>query len=89
LVRRVVLDLLDSGLIFGAYASREDGYNLDLDSFVRLPHDVVVEELENDVEHAPVDEENLLWLLPTEKAEEVWQTLPPEAFLDPRSARRA
>ena len=29
LVRRVVLDLLDSGLIFGAYASRRDGYNLD------------------------------------------------------------
>jgi hypothetical protein len=41
LVRRVVLDLLDSGLIFGAYASRSDGYNLDPHEFVPASREAV------------------------------------------------
>jgi hypothetical protein len=85
LARRLVLDLLDSGLIFGAYASRSDGYNLDVHEFVPVSREAVIEELDRG-DWAVVDEENLLWLLPTEKAEEVWQSLPPEAFMRPESA---
>jgi hypothetical protein len=50
-----------------------------------VSREAVIEELDRG-EGAVVDEENLLWLLPTGKAEEVWQSLPPSAFLDPESA---
>jgi hypothetical protein len=86
LVRRVVLDLLDDGLIFAAYASREDGYNFAAKKFVPVSPEAVVTELERPLDYVQ-PEDRLLWLIPTEKAEEVWQSLPPEAYLDPRSAR--
>lgn len=86
LVRRVVLDLLDQGLVFGAFASRDDGYNLDSGEFVPVPREIVETELDRPLDYiAP--EDDLLWLIPTAKAGEVWKALPPEAFLDPRSAR--
>jgi hypothetical protein len=85
LVRRVVLDLLDNGLIFGAYASRDDGYKLRSDEFVPVPDEVVKMELDRPADYIE-PEERLLWLLPTEKAEDVWQSLPPEAFLRAGSA---
>lgn len=87
LARRVVLDLLDAGLIFGAYASREDGYNLPLTEFVPVSREVVVQELDRG-DGAVVDEKSLLWLIPTRAGEEVWFSLPPEAFLTPESAPR-
>lgn len=86
LVRRVVLDLLDSGLIFSAFASRDDGYNLDPSEFVAVPREVVEAELKRPLDY--VEPEERLWLIPTNKAEEMWQSLPPEAYLDPRSARQ-
>jgi hypothetical protein len=88
LVRRVVSDLFDGGLVFGAFASRNDGYNLADDEFVPVSREVVETELARPLDYiAP--EDRLLWLIPTEKAEEVWQSLPPEAYLDPRSAKQA
>ena len=85
LVRRVTLDLFDSGLIFCAYASRDDGYKLDLGEFTPVSRDVLLEELNRPFDYVE-PEDHLFWLLPTAKAEEVWQSLPPEAFLNPRSA---
>jgi hypothetical protein len=87
LVRRVVLDLLDEGLVFGAFASRDEGYDLAETEFVPVEREVVEAELDRPPDYiAP--EGHLLWLIPTEKAEETWQSLPPEAYLDPRSARQ-
>jgi hypothetical protein len=87
LVRRVVLDLLDSSVIFGAFASRDEGYRLQPSEFVAVPREVVVAELNRPFDYV-APEERLLWLIPTGKADEVWGSLPPEAFLDPRSARK-
>jgi hypothetical protein len=87
LVRRVVLDMLDDDLIFGAYASRDDGYKLDLDRFGAVSRDIVLAELDRPLDHVE-PEDHLFWLLPTEKAEEIWQTLPPDAFLNPESASK-
>ena len=88
LVRRVVSDLLDEGLVFGAFASRDDGYNLADTEFVPVPREVVETEPARPLDYiAP--EDHLLWLIPTERAEEVWQSLPPEAYLDPRSTKQA
>jgi hypothetical protein len=87
LVRRVVLDLLDGGLVFGAFASRDEGYNLKPSEFVPVPRGVVEAELDRPLDYVE-PEDRLLWLIPTDKAEEVWESLPPEAYLDPRSARK-
>jgi hypothetical protein len=87
LVRRVVLDLLDSGLIFGAFASRDAGYNLDPSEFVPVPRELVEAELNRPLDYVD-PEHHMLWLIPTDEAEKVWQSLPPEAYLDPRSARK-
>jgi hypothetical protein len=87
LVRRAVLDLFDSGLIFGAYASRQDGYEFALQDFEPVAHEVVVAELDRDGDYVE-PEDRLFWLLPAEKAEQVWQSLPAEAFLRRESARR-
>lgn len=88
LVRRVVIDLLDEGLVFGALASRNDGYNLADDEFVPVSREVVEMELARPLDYiAP--EDHLLWLIATEKAEDVRQSLPPEAYLDPESAKKA
>ena len=87
LVRRVVLDLLDSGLIFGAFASRDEGYRLQPSELVAVPREVVVAELNRPLGYVE-PEDRMLWLIPTDKADEVWQSLPPEAYLDPRSARK-
>jgi hypothetical protein len=86
LVRRAVLDLFDSGLIFGAYASRQDGYNFDLQDFEPVAREVMLAELDRGGDYVE-PEDQLFWLLPTEKAEQVWQSLPVEAFLRPGSAR--
>lgn len=87
LVRRVVLDLLDSDLIFGAFASRDDAYNMQPSEFVPVSREVVEAELNRPLDYVE-PEDRLLWLIPTDTAEEVWQSLPPEAYLDPRSARQ-
>ncbi len=87
LVRRVVLDLLDDGLVFGAFASRDNGYDLDDSEFVPVSREVVETELARPLDYV-APEDRLLWLIPTDKAEEVWQSLPPGAYLDPRSARQ-
>jgi hypothetical protein len=87
LVRRVIVDLLDDGLIFGAFASRDDAYQLKPHEFVRVPRESVEAELARPVDYVE-PEERRLWLIPTDEAEEVWQSLPPEAYLDPRSARK-
>jgi hypothetical protein len=87
LVRRVVLDLFDDGLIVAAYASRDDGYNLAVEEFVPVSREAVVTELDRPLDYVE-PENHLMWLIPTEKAEVVWQSLPPEAYLDPRSARK-
>ena len=86
LVRRVVLDLFDSGLIFAAFASRDDGYSLQSDEFVPVAREVVVAVLDRPLGSIE-PEDHLLWLIPTDRAEEVWQSLPPEAYFDTRSAR--
>lgn len=87
LVGRVVRELLDEGLVFGAFASRDDGYNVGDDEFVPVPREVVEAELARPLDYV-APEDHLLWLIPTERAEEVWQSLPPEAYLDPRSAKQ-
>jgi hypothetical protein len=87
LVRRVVLELFEDGLIVAAYASRDDGYKQAGDEFVPVSREALVTELDRPLGYVE-PEDNLMWLIPTEKAEEVWQRLPPEAYLDPRSARQ-
>jgi hypothetical protein len=86
LVRGVILDLFDDGLIFAAYASRDDGYKFAAEEFVAVSREIVVTELDRPLNYVQ-PEDRLLWLIPTEKAEDVWESLPPEAYLDPRSAR--
>jgi hypothetical protein len=68
LVRRVVLDLFDSGLIFAAYASRDDGYNLEDEQFEPVSREAVVTELDRPPDYVE-PEDHLLWLIPTDKAE--------------------
>jgi hypothetical protein len=87
LVRRVVLELFDEGLVFAAYASRDNGYNLAVEEFVPVSRDAVVTELNRPVDYVQ-PENNLMWLIPTERAKEVWQSLPAEAYLDPDSAKK-
>lgn len=88
LVRRVVLELFDDDLVFAAYASREDGYNLGDEEFVPVSREAVVTELDRPLDYVQPEDDHLLWLIPTERAEEVWQSLPPEAYLNPTSARK-
>jgi hypothetical protein len=87
LVCRVVFDLFDSGLVFGAYASRDEGYSLALEEFVSVSREVIAEELGRPLD-ACEPEDRLFWLLPTEKADEVWRELPPEAFLRSASSSK-
>jgi hypothetical protein len=80
LVRRVVLELFDEGLIFCAHASRQDGYNLKVHEFVPVERVVVEAELSRALDYVE-PEERLFWLLPTEAGLEVLDSLPAEAFL--------
>jgi hypothetical protein len=80
LVRRVVLELVDEGLIFCSYASRDDGYNRKLHEFVPVERDVVEVELSRPLDYVE-PEERLFWLLPTDAGLKMLDSLPAEAFL--------
>ena len=79
LVRRAVLELFDEGLVFGAYATREEGYTFQLEDFVPVERNALEAELAGSEE--PADEERLFWLLPTKAGLEQLDSLPKEAFL--------
>lgn len=82
LVERVVLELFDEGLIFCAYASRDEGYNLAEEDFVRVTRVEVAFELARPLDYVE-PEDNLFWLVATEEGIEVLDSLPREAFLEP------
>lgn len=75
LVGRVVLELFDDGLIFCAYASRDDGYNLQLDDFVPVERRVVEEELSRGGDYVD-PEERRFWVLPTQAGLRMLDALP-------------
>ena len=52
LVRRAVLELFDEGLIFCAYASEEEGYNLKLNQFVPADRAAFEHEISRSIEFA-------------------------------------
>lgn len=79
LVARVVPELFDEGLIFCAYASRDDGYNLELDEFLPKTRDDLELELTRPDGYVE-PEERLFWLLPTPAGLEMLDSLPKEAF---------
>ena len=80
LVRRVVLELFDDGLIFCAYASRDEGYRLQLQEFVSVEREALQKELSRPPDYVE-PEDRLFWLLPTGRGLELLDSLPDEAFL--------
>lgn len=57
LVRRVVLELFDDGLIFCAYASEDEGYNLKLNEFVSADRAALETEISSSIELAKAAQE--------------------------------
>jgi hypothetical protein len=84
--RRVVLELLDEGLIFGAYASEEDGYDLELQEFEPVDRTTFEAEvsrsfdLDRPLTYVPPGEP-MFWVFLTERGGQVLDSLPPAAFL--------
>ena len=86
--RKLVLEMFDEGLIFPAYATNTDAYNLKLNQFERVGREALVAELEAETE--PYDPETVetrewLWVFPTAKGLRALYDQPREAFLDPRT----
>jgi hypothetical protein len=90
LVRRLVLELLEEGLIFGTYATYQVAYDRKWSEFTQVSNDVVVQELEAPTHVAPVegdlDEVEWFWIFPTLKGERAVLSQPAEAFFHEYSA---
>lgn len=86
LVERVILDLVDAGLIFCYYASRDDGYRIPPRDFEPVDRAVVERELSLSADYAD-PEDDIFWYAPTAEGLAVLDALPPEAFLKPHPER--
>jgi hypothetical protein len=84
LVRRLVLELFDDGLVFGTYAKNRDAYILKWDEFTPVPREVIERELKRaeDDERVEGDPEAIewFWVFPTLEAERASLSQPAEAF---------
>jgi len=82
LVSQVVRELVDEGLIFCAYAGRDEGYQLAFDEFQPVDREALELELLRPLDYIE-PEDHLFWLLPTEAGERKLCSLSRDAFLDP------
>jgi hypothetical protein len=84
LVRRLVLELFDEGLLFGTYAKYRDAYNLAWHEFTPVRREVIESELERAEDHEPADgdyeEIEWFWIFPTLEGERASLSQPAEAF---------
>ena len=63
LVRRLVLELFDDGLVFGTYAKYREAYNLEWHEFTPVPREVIESELKRAEHNESVegDTEEIEW----------------------------
>jgi len=84
LVRRLVLELFDDGLVFGTYAKYRDAYNLKWDEFRPVPREVIESELASPSKDVPVEgdteEIDWFWVFPTLEGERASLSQPADAF---------
>lgn len=83
LVSRATLELFDAGLIFCAYAARDDAYNMTFDEFVAVERNALEVELARDLEYIE-PEDRLFWLLPTDTGAAGAQDAPSRGTARPR-----
>jgi hypothetical protein len=87
LVRRLVMELFDDDLIFGAYAKNRDAYNLELHEFRTVSRDVVERELDEIAKALPAEgdpeEVDWFWVFLTPAGDRAICSQPAEAFLEP------
>jgi hypothetical protein len=84
LVRRLVLELFDDGLVFGTYAKYREAYNLEWHEFTAVPREVIESELKRAEHNEPVEghteEIEWFWVFPTLEGERASLSQPAEAF---------
>jgi hypothetical protein len=84
LVRRLVLEVFDDGLVFGTYAKNRDAYTLKWDEFTPVPREVIERELKRAEGDEPVEGDpeaiEWFWVFPTLEGERASLSQPAEAF---------
>jgi hypothetical protein len=81
LVKRLVLELFDDGLVFGTYATYPDAYNLAWPEFTRVSRAIIERELDSETRLAgDPDTVPSFWIFPTYEGERASLAQPADAF---------